>query len=110
MYVKKGEPSSALSSAGERVEKPRLDTAVEPVALSPQSENPSSRAESIIDKRPVTVPVSSPPKTWNIAELSRQSDEIGLGGTNFPFGFNIPTSNRPGPNHVMESLGGLFNN
>lgn len=111
IYVKKGAASHPQSSDDERVEKQRQDAAVEPAALNvPQSENPSPRAESIIEKRPVIAPVSQPPMSWNVAEQSHPSDEIGLGGTNFPFGFNNPTSNRPSSDSVTESLRGLFNN
>lgn len=111
IYVKKGVASHPLSSDGERVEKPRPDAAVTPTALkAPQSEKPLPHVESTIGKRPVTAPVSPPSTSWDVAEQIDPSCEIGLSGTNFPFGYNIPTSNRPGSNSVMESLGGLFNN
>jgi|GEM_PF-2274298 hypothetical protein len=108
-YVRKGMASRPLSSEGERVERPRLDTAVEPAALKDsQGENPSPHVESTIGKRPVTAPVSPPPMTWNVAEQFHPGGEIDLGGTNFPFGYNISTSNLPDSSSAMESLRGVF--
>ncbi len=108
IYVKKGEASCPVSPDGERVAKPRQDSAIKPAALKhSQVENPSPRGETAIERHPATAP-NSPPMSSEVAEQSYPSDQIGLGGTAFPFGFNDPTSNRPGP--VMESLRGLFSN
>lgn len=111
IYMKKGVASRPQLSDDERAEKRRLAAAAEPAALKgPQSENPSPCTGSIIEKRSEIAPVSQLQMSWNVAEQSHPSDEIALGGTNFPFGFNNPTSNRPGSNSVTESLQGLFNN
>jgi hypothetical protein len=109
IYAKKDVACGPLSSDGERVEKPKLDAAVEPAVLKDhRSEDPSSRVEPMIDKRidqrPITAPISPPRMSWNVAEQSHPSDEIGLGGTSFPFGYNAPTSSRPGSNPVRETL------
>jgi hypothetical protein len=110
IYVKKGVASRPLSSDDQKLENPKLVAAVEPAALRhPQGENPSPHAESGVEKHTVTAPVS-PLMSWDVAEQSHPNDEIGLGGTAFPFGFNDPISNRPSSNPVMESLRGLFNN
>jgi hypothetical protein len=108
IYERKGEAFCPMSSDGERVAKPRQGSGIEPAALNlPQSENHSPRAESIIEKRRITVPIS-PAMSWDAPQQSHPSVELSLGGTAFPFGFNDLTSNRPGPG--MESLRGLFNN
>ena len=111
MYVRQGVSSRPQSTGGERVEEQRPGITVKPAALKhPQGENSSPRVESAIEKRPIAVPDSPPSMSWDVAEQSHASDEIGLGGTNFPFGFNNLTSNRPGSEPVIESLRGLFNN
>jgi hypothetical protein len=110
LYVKKVAGSRPISSDGERLEKPRLNAALKPAALErPQSENPSLRAESAIGNHLETALIS-PPISWGAAEQSHLSSEIGLGGTNFPFGFNNPTLDRAGSDRDAKSLHGLFKN
>jgi hypothetical protein len=108
LYQKKIDASPPVATDVVTASKPRIDSGVEVAALQhPQTENRSRRDGSVIDKRPATVPVLRP-TARDVVERIDTSDEIGLGGISFPFGYNDLISCKRDSHPIMESLRGVF--